>query len=80
MTEEQFVSVDVVAEFLSMERKEVLRLTREKKITGYPVSGKLRKSYRYRLSEVAKDIAGLRRPSKIDDSSPSDSKPEKKNG
>lgn len=79
MSEEPFVTDEVIAVHLSLSRKEVQRLTRAGTITGYPCSGKIRKRYRYRISEVSRDFARLcQRPR--DRSSPSDSEPEKKNG
>jgi hypothetical protein len=77
---ERFVTEDVVAEFLSISRKEVLKLTRDGRITGYPYCGRVRKRYRYRLSEVSRDFARFRKECRMDGSSPSNSKPEKKNG
>jgi hypothetical protein len=70
---EQFVDSEAVAHFLSMPRREVAKLTREGRLTAYPVSGRVRKTYKYRLSEVANDLALLRKPSTIVPSSPSDS-------
>ena len=55
-TFEQFVDAEAVADFLSMSRREVLKLTREGRITGHVISGKQRKTYKYRLSEVGRDI------------------------
>jgi hypothetical protein len=70
---EPFVDADRVAEFLSMPRREVLKLTREGTITAYPISGRIRKTFKYRLSEVGRDVALLRKPSRIMASSPSGS-------
>jgi hypothetical protein len=56
---EPFVDANVIAEFLSIRRPEVLRLTRECKIRGYPYRGRLRHLYRYRVSEVSEDFAAL---------------------
>jgi len=72
---EKFVDAEVVANFLSMPRREVAKLTREGKLTGYPISGTRRLTYKYRLSEIAEDLANIRKPSRIIASSPSDSKP-----
>ncbi len=36
---EPYVKADKVAEFLSTPRREVLKLTRQGVITGYPISG-----------------------------------------
>jgi hypothetical protein len=71
---ERFVDAEVVADFLSMPRREVVKLTRENKLTAYPISGTRRLTYKYRLSEVAEDLANLRKPSTIVRSSPSDFK------
>jgi hypothetical protein len=56
---EPFVDAQVVAEFLSVRRAEVLRLTREGKIRGYAYRGQQRHVYRYRISEVSSDFAAL---------------------
>ena len=58
-TFESFVDAEAVADFISVSRREVLKLTREGRITGYPISGKQRKTYKYRLSEVEKNIVGI---------------------
>ncbi len=60
-TIEPFVNVEVVADFLDMPRPQVLRLTRRFVIRAYPICGKKRHVWKYRLSEVAEDIAGLRK-------------------
>jgi hypothetical protein len=77
---EPFVTENVIAEYLSIPRKEVLKLTREQIITAYPYCGRVRKRYRYRLSEVTRDFARFRKEGRINRSSPSDSEPEKTNG
>ena len=56
---EPFVSPETVSAFLSVARPDVLRLTREGKIRGYPYKGRLRHVYRYRLSEVSADFEAL---------------------
>jgi hypothetical protein len=56
---EPFVDADTVAEFLSTTRREVLKLTRCGIITGYPISGILRKTYKYRLSVVADEMTAF---------------------
>jgi hypothetical protein len=63
-TFEPFVDAQRVAKFLSMPRREVLKLTRQGRITGYPCSGSKRVTYKYRLSVVAQDILGAKKPSK----------------
>ncbi len=56
---ERFVDAAVVADFLSIRRDEVLKLSREGAIRGYPYRGQQRHTYRYRLSEVSADFAAL---------------------
>jgi hypothetical protein len=53
------VDANIVAEFLALRRTEVLKLTREGKIRGYPYRGRQRHVYRYRLSEVSQDFEAL---------------------
>lgn len=72
---ERFVTADEVAIFLSTTRHEVLRLTRAGTITGYPLSGKVRKTYKYLLSEVKEDVTRRKSASTISrTSSPSGSR------
>ncbi len=61
---EPYVDAQVVAEFLSVRRPDVLKLTREGKIRGYAYRGKQRHVYRYRLSEVNSDFAALLTPTR----------------
>jgi hypothetical protein len=75
---EPYVNADQVAEFLSTRRQEVLKLTRQGVITGYPISGTQRHIYKYKLSEVDRDMAKLRQPSTISHGSPSRSSAERK--
>jgi hypothetical protein len=56
---EKFVDAEVVADFLSIRRDEVLKLSREGAIRSYPYRGQQRHTYRYRLSEVSADFAAL---------------------
>ena len=58
---EPFVDADTAAEFLSITRREVLKLTRQGVITGYPISGRLRKTYKYRLSVIAEEMTACNR-------------------
>lgn len=58
---EPFVDAEVVAEFLSLPRSEVLKLVRESKIRGYAYRGNERHVYRFRLSEVNEDFEKLGR-------------------
>jgi hypothetical protein len=73
MTEpfEPFVDADRVAAHLSIQRREVLALTRSGKLTAYIMSGNKRKTFKYKLSEVEQDLAKLRKPSTMAGSSPS---------
>lgn len=79
---EPYVDADVVAQYLSVPRREVLKLTRKGVITGYPISGRYRHVYKYKLSEVDRDIAKLRKPSTMALGSPRRfvAKKEKHNG
>jgi hypothetical protein len=70
-TPEPYVDADRVSEYLSTTRREVLKLTRMGVITGYPISGKFRHVYKFKLSEVDSDIAKLRKPGKMVLGSPS---------
>ena len=56
---EPFVDADTAAEFLSTNRREVLKLTRQGVITGFPISGRLRKTYKYRLSLIAEEMTAI---------------------
>jgi len=51
---ERFVDSAVAANFLSVERKMVLRLAGEGKIPAYPLGDGQRRMWRFRLSELAK--------------------------
>jgi hypothetical protein len=69
VTPEPFVNVEAVAEFLDMPRPQVLRLTRNGVLRAHPVSGSKRLTRKYRLSEVAEDIACLHQPARASVSS-----------
>lgn len=60
---EPYVSADVIASFIGESRRNVLRMAREGKLTCYPLSGLQRHTYKFKRSEVSKDIEKLRRPS-----------------
>ena len=62
---EPFVDADNIAAFLGADRKVVIRMAREGMITAYPFSGRLRHTYKFRRSEVAADMAKIRRPSAL---------------
>ena len=57
---EPFVDADKVAEFLSLTRREVLERARNKEIPGHPLGHGQRKVWRFRLTEVASAVAGLK--------------------
>ena len=61
---EPFVDADKIAAFLDEPRKVIIKMAREGMITAYPFSSNKRKTYKFRRSEVAADMARLRRPSK----------------
>ena len=58
---EQFVDVEVVAEFLGETRRYVLYLARTGVIRSYPLSGHLRIIRKFKISEVACDLVGRKR-------------------
>lgn len=61
MTQESYVSADVVADYLDIERRQVLALTRRGKLPAHAVDqGQSRKQWRYKLSEVDAAIAANR--------------------
>lgn len=60
---EPFVNADAVASFIDDTRRNVLRMVRQGKLTCYPVSGLERHTYKFKISEVARDIEKVRRPS-----------------
>lgn len=60
---EPYVSTDDIASFIGESRRNVLRMVREGKLTCYPLSGKKRHTYKFKRSEVARDLEKLRRPS-----------------
>jgi hypothetical protein len=56
-TPEPYVDAAAVARHLSVKRRQVLELTRKKKLPAYPVDAEAaRKTYRYKLSEVERAI------------------------
>jgi hypothetical protein len=59
MTQEPYVSADVVADYLKIERRQVLALTRRGKLPARPLDpNATRKVWRFKLSEVDAAIAG----------------------
>ena len=63
---EPYVDADEIASFIGDSRRNVLRMVREGKLTCYPMSGVKRHTYKFKRSEVSKDIEKLRRPSRAD--------------
>jgi len=57
MTPEPFVSAEVVAEFLSITRRQVLELARKGELPAHPLCSGRRRTWRFRLSEVSEDLA-----------------------
>lgn len=62
---EPYVDADSIAAFLNEPRKNVIRLAREGKITSYPASGRERHTYKFKCSEVDRDMQKMRRPSSM---------------
>ena len=60
---EPFVYADQIAALLDESRRNVIRMAREGKITAYMMSGVQRHTYKFKHSEVIRDIEMLRRPS-----------------
>jgi hypothetical protein len=60
---EPYVDADNIAELLDERRENVLKMAREHRITTYPMSGRVRITCKFRRSEVAADMAKIRRPS-----------------
>lgn len=58
---EPYVDADSIAVFLNELRKNVIRLAREGKITCYPASGRERHTYKFKCSEVDRDMQKIRR-------------------
>jgi len=55
---EPFVDAAKAAEFLKIARRRVLEMARRGEIPGHPVGNGARKLWRFRLSELADEIAG----------------------
>jgi hypothetical protein len=60
---EPFVDADEIAALIGESRRNVLRMAREGKLTAYLLSGTQRHTYKFRRSEVVRDVEKLRRPS-----------------
>ena len=58
MSQESYVSADVVADYLKIDRRQVLALTRKGKLPARPIDPDAsRKVWRFKLSEVDAAIA-----------------------
>lgn len=62
---EPYVSADVIASFIGESRRNVLRMAREGKLTCYLLSGSERHTYKFKRSDVSKDLEHLRRSSSL---------------
>ena len=51
---ERFVNSAVAANFLSIQRRQLLHLARESKLPAYPIGDGQRRLWRFRLSDLAK--------------------------
>lgn len=60
---EPFVDADEIAALLNESRRNVMRMAREGKLTAYLMSGTQRHTYKFRRSEVVRDVEKFRRPS-----------------
>jgi len=60
---EPFVDEEVVARFLDLTPRRVLELAREGWITSHPI-GRTRKTWRFRISEVAVDMETWKKPAR----------------
>ena len=56
MIPERFVSAKVAAEFLSINRRHLLQLAREGMKGAYPIGGRLRHTWVFKLSEISEAI------------------------
>jgi hypothetical protein len=59
---EPFVGADEIAVLIDESRRNVIRMAREGKLTAYLMSGTQRHTYKFRRSEVVRDVEKLRRP------------------
>ena len=59
---EPFVDADEIAALLNESRRNVMRMARAGKLTAYLLSGTQRHTYKFRRSEVMRDVEKFRRP------------------
>ncbi len=60
---EPFVDAGEIAALIDEPRRNVIRMARKGKLTAYLMSGTQRHTYKFRRSEVVRDVEKLRRPS-----------------
>ena len=60
---EPFVDAGEIAALLNESRRNVIRMAREGKLTAYLMSGTQRHTYKFRRSEVVRDVEKLRQQS-----------------
>ena len=60
---EPYVDEEVIARFLGLTPRRILELARDSQITSHPIGG-TRKTWRFRVSEVAADFDRLRKPAR----------------
>jgi len=60
MTLEHFVDAACAAEFLGIKPRRLLEMARAGQIPGYPLGTGARRTWRFRLTEIAKAIAARR--------------------
>lgn len=53
---EPFVDAEIGAKFLSVSRRRLLELARSGQVPGHPIGRGMRKTWRFRLSELAEAI------------------------
>jgi hypothetical protein len=58
---EPFVDEVVIGRFLGLEPRRVLEMARDGEITSHPIGG-IRKTWRFRVSEIAADFDRLKKP------------------
>ena len=60
---EPFVDAEEIAALLDVSRRNVIRMARDGELTAYLIAGIQRHTYKFRRSEVIRDIENLRQPS-----------------
>jgi excisionase family DNA binding protein len=70
MTPEPFVSVKEVAQFLRMAPRTISRMARQGRIPAHPVSGSVRRTWRFKLSEIGLFFESHAPTSAIEDERP----------